>query len=50
MRIYSELFQSSFQGKEAKIPDGHQIIGFAIKKDAKGHIAWVDFKTCKPPR
>jgi len=48
--IYSELFPASFKGKEVKIPDGHRIIGFAVKKDAKGNIAWVDLKTWKPPR
>jgi hypothetical protein len=49
MIIYSELFPFSFEGKEARIPNGHQIIGFAIKKNAKGHIIWVDLKTWKPP-
>ena len=45
-----EELNGEFEGKEVKIPDGHQIIGFAVKKDAEGNIAWVDFKTWKPPR
>ena len=49
MGIYSELFPS-FEGREVNIPDGHQIVGFAVKKDSKGNIIWVDFKTWKPPR
>ena len=49
MKIYSELFPS-FEGREVNIPDGHQIVGFAVKKDSKGNIIWVDFKTWKPPR
>jgi hypothetical protein len=48
--IYCELFSSTFSGKEAEIPEGHQIIGFAVKTDAKGNIIWLDFKTWKPPR
>jgi hypothetical protein len=50
VRIYSDLFPSTFAGKEAKIPDGHQIVGFAVKTDAKGNIIWLDLKTWKPPR
>jgi hypothetical protein len=49
MRIYSDLFPSSFAGKEVKIPDGHQIVGFALKNDANGNIIWIDLKTWKPP-
>jgi|LakMenEpi03Aug12_release.lakeMendotaPanAssembly.Ray.scaffolds.fasta_scaffold2640101_1 hypothetical protein len=49
VRIYSDLFPSSFAGKEVKIPDCHRIIGFAIKKDANGNIIWFDLKTWKPP-
>jgi hypothetical protein len=50
VRIYSDLFPSTFAGKEAKIPDGHQIVGFAVKTDAKGNIIWLDLKTWKPPK
>jgi hypothetical protein len=49
VRIYSDLFPSSFAGKEVKIPDGHQIVGFALKNDANGNIIWIDLKTWKPP-
>jgi hypothetical protein len=48
--IFSELFPQSFKGKDVKIPDGHQIVGFALKKDAKGNIIWLDLKTWKPPK
>jgi hypothetical protein len=44
------LFPSTFSGKEVIIPDGHQIVGFAVKTDAKGNIIWLDFKTWKPPK
>ncbi len=48
--IFSDLFPSTFAGKEAKILDGHQIVGFAVKTDAKGNIIWLDLKIWKPPR
>jgi len=34
IKVYSTLFPSSFVGKEVKIPDGHKIVGFALKKNA----------------
>jgi hypothetical protein len=48
--IYSEIFPTSWKGREIKIPDGHQIVGFALKLDSKGNIIWVDLKTWRPPR
>ena len=45
MSIFSEFFASSFEGEEVKVPEGHQIVGFAIKQDVKGNFLWVDLKT-----
>ncbi len=36
-------------GCKITIPDGHEIVGFAVEINLEGYITWIDFKTWKPP-
>lgn len=47
--MWNGSMPSSWSGKEVQIPDGHQLVGFALEVDTQGFITWIDLKSWKPP-
>ncbi len=48
MGIRQSSMPVSAPGGSITIPDGHEIVGFAVETDVQGYITWIDFKTWRP--
>ena len=50
VRIHHSSMPVTAPGGEVTVPDGHEIVGFAVVTDPEGYITWIDLKTWKPTR
>ena len=48
--LFTSYYNESYRGETKKIPDGYDLIGFAIKEDSTGAIETIGFTYWKKPQ
>ena len=48
--LHTSYYDETYEGETKKIPDGYDLIGFAIKKDFTGAIESIGFTCWKKPQ